>query len=279
MLAIDLDGTLFDSGGRVPALNREAVWRARDAGVLVVLCTGRGLTESRYAIEELDHRGPVVLSGGALVSDPTTRKTLHRAIIEPHLAGELIDFLDPTQHAVVVLLDPGPQEDDYLVVNPQKLTGNTRWWFEMIGAKLRCVDKPSERDLHHVLRVGIVAPSHVMPPVTRAIQGRFGPRVVVQHFTAVKKDDDDVQVLEIFAQGVSKWAGLTWLASEHDIPLDRIAAIGDEVNDLSMIEQAACGVAMGNAVEAVRRVARYSTATNEECGVAAAIDRMMSGAW
>lgn len=279
MLAIDLDGTLLDSHSRVPPANLEAVRRAQDAGVLVVLCTGRGLVESRPAMQALDHHGPIILAGGALVSDPITRKTLHRAIIEPNLAGELIDHLDPAAHAIVVLLDPEPQEHDYLVVNPEKLTRNTRWWFEMIEAKVRCVDKPSVEDLHHVLRVGIVGPERVMPPVRRSIEGRFGPRVVVQHFTALRQPDEDVEVLEVFGAGVSKWSGMKWLAAEHGIGLDEVAAIGDQINDVSMIEHAACGVAMGNAVPAVLRVARQKTGSNDNAGVATAIDHMLAGRW
>lgn len=279
LLAIDLDGTLFDSAGRIPQANIDAVHRARDAGVLVALCTGRGLTESRYAIDTLDHHGPIILAGGALVSDPSTRKTLHRAVIEPHLAAELIDFLDPSSHAVVALLDPDAQRHDYLVVNPEKLTANTRWWFDTIGASIRCVDRPTPRDLHHILRTGIVAPPQVMPTVRRALEQRFGPRIVVQHFTAVRQDNEDIEVLEVFASGVSKWSALQWLAAENRIPLDSTAAIGDQINDLSMIQNAACGIAMANAVPQVLAVARHTTTTNDQAGVAAAIEHLLTGRW
>lgn len=282
MLAIDLDGTLLDSGGRLPQENRRAVHRARDAGVLVVLCTGRGLTESRMAIEALDHRGPIVLAGGAHVSDPTTGRTLYRAIVEPTLARELIEHLDPLRYAVVALLDPEPWGQDYLVVGAQNLTGNTRWWFETIGARIRAVDEPTWQDLHHVLRVGIVGPSRTMPPVARSVEERFGCRVVVQHFMAVSDTttaDESVDVLEVFAAGVSKWAGLVWLAREHGVPDDQVAAIGDQINDVSMIAGAACGIAMGNAVPAVLECADRVTAKNDECGVARAIEHLLAGRW
>jgi 5-amino-6-(5-phospho-D-ribitylamino)uracil phosphatase len=279
LLAIDLDGTLLDSSGRISDANRAAVRRARDAGVLVALCTGRGLTESRGVISALEHPGPIVLAGGAHVADPATGRTLHRAIVEPKLAGELIEHLAARSHAVVALLDPEPWNHDYLVVGAERLTANTRWWFETIGARIRAVDRPTEQDLHHILRVGIVGPSAVMPSVQRSVEERFATRVMVQYFTAVRQSDEDVQVLEIFAGGVNKWAGLVWLAAEHGIALNQTAAIGDQINDISMIAEAACGVAMGNAIPAVVEAADYVTTSNDQDGVARAIDHLLAGRW
>lgn len=279
MLAIDLDGTLLDSMGLVSAENKAAVRRAQEAGMMVVLCTGRGLTESKPAMAALDHHGPIVLACGAVVSDPTTGKTLHRAVIEPGLAHEIIRHLDPSVHNVIALLDPAEEGCDYLVVNEARMNGNTRWWFDMIGARLKCVDEPPEQDLHHVLRVGIVAPPHVMAPVQAGLEQRFGSRIVVQHFMAVRMDENEVEVLEVFAQGVNKWAGLQWLADEHGIPYEKIAAIGDQINDISMIRHAACGIAMGNAVPAVLDVANQVTRSHDESGVAHAIEHLLDGRW
>lgn len=279
MLAIDLDGTMLDSMGMVSAENKAAVRRAHEAGVLVVLCTGRGLTESRPAINALDHHGPIVLACGAVVADPTTGKTLHRAVIEPQLAHQIIQALDPQTHNVIALLDPEVEGCDYLVVNEGRMNGNTRWWFDMIGARLKCVETPSVQDLHHVLRVGIVAPPAVMAPVQAMLEERFGSRIVVQHFMAVRMDENEVEVLEVFAQGVNKWAGLQWLADEHGVPHDQIAAIGDQINDISMVRHAACGIAMGNAVPALLDVADRVTASNDESGVAQAIEHILDGRW
>lgn len=279
LLAIDLDGTLFDSNGEVSMENRLAVRRARQAGMLVALCTGRGLCESRSAIEALEHRGPVILAGGALVSDPTTGKTLHRAAIEPALALQLVAYLRRLDQAALVLLDPDPQNYDYLVVGGEHLNENTRGWFQGIGADVRFVERAETIDLHHALRVGIVAPRRLMPPIQAELTARFADRVMIQHFLAVKRQDEDVHVLEIFAQGVNKWSGLTWLAEEHGIDPAHTAALGDHVNDVQLIARAGCGIAMGNAIDPVKKVARRITLTNDQHGVAAAIDRLLDGSW
>ncbi len=280
MLALDLDGTVLDTMGMVPDENIQAIRRAQDAGMLVVLATGRGLAESRPAIEALQHEGPVILAGGALVSDPTTGRTLHSALIEANLAAQLVHQLQRERHAVLVLLDPDPYQADYLVINGELLTPNTRWWFDMIGADIRYADRAEARDLHQALRVGIVGPEHVMPPIVQTLQAKFGERIFMQHFNAVKADNgEDVHVLEVFAQGVTKWSAIKWVAEQHDIPLHAVAAIGDHINDVSMVSCAGCGIAMGNAVDIVRQSARFVTTTNEEAGVAQAIERLLSGEW
>ncbi|MEX2673433.1 MAG: Cof-type HAD-IIB family hydrolase [Phycisphaeraceae bacterium] len=280
LLALDLDGTLLGSDGKIPEANLRAVERARDAGMLVVLCTGRGLVETRTVIDALSHEGPVVLAGGSLVTDPLTGHTLHRALIEPRLAMQVTEHLARLDHAVLILLDPDPSDHDYAIVNAHQLNDNTRWWFSHINASLRYMEKAREVDLHHALRVGVVASPKVMPSLQTSLLATFSERIFVQHFMAVRNPEgEEVHVLEVFAEGVNKWSGLTWLAGEHDIDLGAIAAIGDHINDVSMVEAAACGIAMGNAVHAVKHVADHITETNDEAGVANAIDRMLSGEW
>jgi hypothetical protein len=280
LLAIDLDGTLFDSQGLIPKANREAIIRAREAALLIALCTGRGLCEVRYATQELGHEGPVILAGGALVTDPTTGKTLHRAGIEPQLALQLTHDLHRHKQAVLVLLDPEPQQHDYLVVGREFMNDNTAWWFDMIGADVKYADHPLAEDMHHALRVGIVAPMSLMPAIQQELVARYGQRIVVHHFLAVRRpNDEDIHVLEVFAEGVNKWTGLSWLADEHRIPHSQVAAIGDHINDVAMIRHAACGIAMGNAIDTIKQLARHTTKSNDECGVAFAIDQILSGKW
>lgn len=282
LLGIDLDGTLFDSAGRLPRENVAAIRRAERAGMVVALCTGRGWKESRSAVEALDHRGPLVLANGALISEAETGRTLHRAVIEPHLSRSVVDHLAAMNEAVLILLDPAECEHDYLVVQPEKLTANTRWWFDYVGATWREVGRATEEDLHHALRVGIVGPESRMPAVRGSVARVFGERVFVQHFMAVAggpADGEAVHVLEVFAPGVNKWAALRMVAEGHGIEASAVAAVGDHINDVAMIRGAGCGIAMANAVEQVMAVADRRTASNDEAGVAAAIDRLLGGAW
>jgi len=282
LLGIDLDGTLFDSTGRPPRANLEAVRRAESAGMIVALCTGRGWKESQIAVEALGHRGPLVLANGALISEPATGRTLHRAVIEPHLSGPVVDHLAAMGEAVLILLDPAECDHDYLVVQPDKLTDNTRWWFDYVGATWRETDRASEEDLHHAVRVGIVGPSSRMPAAQSSLGRRFAEQVFVQHFMAVAEsaaNGEAIHVLEVFAPGVNKWEALRMVADDHGIAAREVAAVGDHINDVDMIRGAGCGIAMANAVDAVLAVANQRTSSNDEAGVALAIDRLLRGEW
>lgn len=280
LLALDLDGTLLDSSGRPHPENLEAIARAREAGCMVVLCTGRGLTESSRVIEAIGHTGPLVLASGAMVYDTSSHETLHRGVIEPHLGIEIVNFLRNDRDAILMLPDPAAVPFDYYVVDGDLLTSNTRWWFDWVGARVQHFSEITPDDLHHVLRVGLVGPPPDLESTTARIIEQFGEHVYCHHFAALQEPDGStVNILEIFAKGVNKWTGLQWLAARHDIDESAIACIGDQINDLAMIEHAACGVAMGNAVESVKALANHVTHDNDTAGVAHAIRQMLSGHW
>lgn len=280
LLAIDLDGTLFDSSGRVSAGNIEAVRRAEEAGLIVALCTGRGFVESRAAVIALEHRSPMVLATGAHIADPVSGQTLHRQSIEAELAMDAVRHLNNDRDAVLILVDPHETGYDYLVVGERRLTPNTRWWFDVMNARVRYIDEPTHHDLSHALRVGVVGPVSHMPPILDGLSRHFAGRLHAHHFMAVRQvGGEDVHVMEIFADGVNKWTGLQWLARQHGIEPGQVAAIGDEVNDVAMIRSAGCGIAMANAVPALRDIARHVTLSNDQDGVAIAIDRLLCGDW
>ncbi|MBI1372253.1 MAG: Cof-type HAD-IIB family hydrolase [Phycisphaera sp.] len=279
MLAIDIDGTLLDTSGQVSLENIEAIDQAREQGMLVVLCTGRGLSESRMVIETLRHDGPVVLACGACVADPKTGKTLQKFPIDAQLAHDLIHVFDHDEHAVLILPDPEQTGHDYLVVAGHNMTANTKWWFGKWDARVRHLEDFAAEDLAHALRIGIVGPPEVMPAIKAELDRQYGQRIVSHHFSAVKEKEEELHILEVFAAGVNKWRGLVWLAEQHGVDPTQIAAIGDHINDIDMIKHAACGIAMGNAVDSVKAVADRVTETNDNHGVAFAIDRLLSGEW
>ena len=279
MIALDIDGTLLDGSGRLPQQNRKAINRAAEAGVQIVLCTGRGLAETRHVIDDLEHHEPVVLACGAHVACGATGKTLHRRPIDPALAHELVHHFDHDRYAVLISPDPEAVDHDYMVVAGHNMTDNTRWWFDNINARVRHVETPSQEDLDHALRIAIVGPPDPMPAIQDSILKRFPQRVEVQHFAAIQQHNEVLHLLEVFAEGVNKWTALQWMAAARGIDDREIAAIGDQINDLQMIREAGCGVAMSNAADVVRAAADRTTDSNDAAGVARAIDRLLEGRW
>jgi hydroxymethylpyrimidine pyrophosphatase-like HAD family hydrolase len=279
----------------VSAASARAVRAARDAGMAVTICTGRGLAECLFACEAIEQRQPVIVAGGSMISDPVSRRTLHRFPIHVDLVRDAVDFIHRHGHAALVLKDPLEAGYDYLVVRGRERDHGrfevdpvTRWWFQTMSIRVREVDHMDD-DEHpeHTVRVGVCGFSDLMAPIKRDLETTFADRALVHHFPAVIGPQHTglvtaartVDILELFDRDASKWRGVRKLAQMLGVDVSRVVAIGDHINDLDMLQNAALGVAMGNAVPEAKAVAKRQTASNAEDGVAEAISRMLSGEW
>ena len=280
LVGVDLDGTLIH-GGRISVRNQQAIRAAQAAGSMVVPCTGRGWREAQGVLRDYPEPGLGVFVSGAMVMDVAAGDALNLAILEPAMAVRIVEHFFDEPEAVLIYRDRAQVGHDYLVTGRGSLSANTQWWFERTGVDVHFQEKVSEDDVRHTVRVGVVATEPRMAPLTAAVREAFGEQVIVQAFAAVPSPDPEqsVHVLEVFPAGVDKWRGMAWLAEANDIGMDEVAVIGDEINDVSMVASAGCGIAMGNAIDEVKQVARHVTEPCEEDGVAAAIDALLEGRW
>ena len=291
MLALDLDGTVLDQQSRVRPEVAEAIGRARDAGMLVVVCTGRGLAESREALEAIGQTDPVIVAGGSIIAEPASGRTLHRFPMHPTLTARLTDALLSKGLPVLVLKDPDAAGYDYLIVTGRRrlsLDPVTQWWFEEMAVSIRLATSvDSDPHPEHTVRVGVCAHAEELAELEAVVRRDFDETVTLHNFPAVVAPDDAshwakgevAHILECFDARADKWNAVRHLADSRGIDHARIAAVGDQVNDVTMIEGAGCGIAMGNAIEAVRRVAEHVTDSNADGGVARAIDMILGGEW
>jgi len=285
-IAIDLDGTLLSPEGRVAERDRAAVLRARDAGVAILVCTGRGLAESRFAMEAIEQREPVVVAGGSIVADPVSGETLKRAEMDDAIVRRAVDLFHNHQSPALVCKDPHGLDYDYLVLegaDRHPLDPTSAWWFGEHKLRVR-TGEHVHHDEHpeHTVRVGMCAVSERSGKAADIVRRDFGDAVVMHDFGAVHPLDHDaepVHILELFSPDATKWGGIAWVCAQRGLDPARTAAIGDEVNDLTMIEAAGVSIAMGNAKTVIKQAADHHTASNTEGGVAHAIERLLSGVW
>jgi len=281
LLAIDLDGTLLCPEGKVSPENLHAIAKAKVAGLTVVPCTGRGWREAHYVLEQVPDLGLGIFVTGAAITDVSTGTTKHHTAIDPQTVFDLVDFLKNEPQAVLAYREPNRAGHDYLVTGHGELTPNSQWWFDFTGAVVKENRTPAVDDLQHTLRVGMVAPGSQVPGVLERVNEQFADRVEAHAFAAVQSPDPEeaVYILEVFAPGVDKWHGLSWVADQMDIGPEQVAVIGDEINDLAMLQAAGCAIAMDNAVDAAKQHAAYITKRNDDHGVAHAIDQILHGHW
>lgn len=247
---------------------------------MVVPCTGRCWAESRRYLPQLTGLEIGVFVTGAVINLLPSGESRQVSTLGAATARQLVEHLAHWPEAVLVFCDRTRAGVDYLVCGSGDLTGNTQFWFDMNGLETRTVREPTEADLEHALRVGMVAPHSRMEEAVSGIRPELAEGLLIHHFDAVQMPDaEPMSVLEVFDRGVDKWQGLLKVAVEHDIEPEAIAVIGDQINDLAMLRQAGCGIAMANAPDSVKQVARHVTRGNHEQGVAHAIERLMGGEW
>lgn len=291
LLAIDLDGTLLAKGGSVSARNKAAITAAREAGMRVVVCTGRGLKESKEALDAIGRVDPVVTAGGSIIADPHTGETIHRFAIDSGIVHDTIDLLHEFKYPALVLKDPVATGYDYFVAHGAEqhpLDPVTKWWFDKMNVQVR-TGEHSHHDEHpeHTVRVGACGLASHLDEVMESLTQSVGDRAVMHHFPAVVAPEhasrlpsgDKLHILEMFHVDANKWSAISLLSNRWGVQPSEIVAIGDEINDLSMISGAGLGIAMGNAIEAIKSAAKRTTLANHEDGVAHALDRVIGGEW
>lgn len=276
LLALDVDGTLLTSANELPEANRLALHRAHQAGLVVCLCTGRSYRETHPVIEQIGlELDAVVCVFGAVISEARTGRTLRRWSMPRQTAVRLIGFLRSRGHPVLVLQDPTEAGTDYYYIPGQRNRPAYERWLQLTPTTIRQVETwPA--DAPEPLRIGIVEEPDRIEALRAELRVEFRSEELKHN--AIFAPNYGLYVLECFAPQVSKWHALRQLAQDRGIRPEQIVAIGDDINDLEMIREAGLGVAMGNAVPAIRQVARAHTGTNDQAGVCAFIERLLQGA-
>ena len=272
LIAIDVDGTLLNDEHAVTAENRAALHRAHEAGLQVVLCTGRAYPEIERVIDDigLDLDAAVTVFG-AVVTDVPTKETLFSQPLEPETAVALTDFFKARGYTVMYLVG-GEQagstgfivrgETHHFAVDAYLIKTTVR--FEQVAA---LPENPPP-----ALRVSIIDDPGTLDDLSADLTRVFGDRVV---HNVLHAPEWAFTVIEGFAPSVNKWSGIAKLCELRGLNPERVVALGDDVNDIDMLRQATLGVAMGNARDSVKAAADRVTATNNEHGVAKLIDEIL----
>lgn len=269
LIAIDLDGTLLDSRWQVAEPNRRAISKAIEAGVHVVVVTGRRFEFTRSILEQLPSALALIVNNGALIKAPSG-ETLQRRLLPRDVAQKVLEATREFRRNTAVVFDrPGAGQ----VV------------FEHIAWDDPLRQGYFERNRPFLAEISPLEKSLTEDPLQVMYTGGVGPmRAVVEHLrrlefarefslTVAEYEDRDFTIVDVIERGCSKGNALSQWATRLGVRRQEILALGDNLNDREMLEFAGLAVVMGNAVPELKSMGWPVTLSNDDGGVAVAIER------
>ena len=263
-IATDLDGTLLRTDRSVSDRTRAAVHAAEDAGILVVIATGRPPRWIAPVIDQLGDRGLVVCANGAIVYDPSRHEMVTRIEIDFEVARGLVDDLQAAFPMGLIGVEQGFEPfaiDEAIVAQDPALFEQWKRDELRTGPIRSFLDQP-------VTKMILRLPDAPEGTAARA-QQIVGARALVTHATSEA-------FLELSHPSVHKAAAVEGLLGGSGIEPSEVVAFGDMPNDVELIRWAGLGVAVANADPAVKQAADEVTASNDDDGVAIVIERLLA---
>ncbi len=259
LIAVDLDDTLLNDELNISPRNRYALQKAAELGALITIATGRMYRSAVPFARELGIEVPIVTYQGALVKNALSGDVLVERPVPLELARVVLAEGYKNKVHMNVYFDDTLYVDN---ISPEGAGYAQRAGVEMVpmGNLLEFVRRDPTKILY-------IASPDVLDKLLTEMHEAMGDRLYI---TKSKPN-----YLEFMHPHATKGHALKALTGKFNISRDQVMAFGDSYNDLDMIRFAGMGIAMGNAPEEIKRQADYITGTNNNDGVAEAIEKFL----
>jgi hypothetical protein len=262
LIAIDLDGTLFNSQQEISTKSKNAVVRVIDSGIQIAIVTGRGKSGVEMAIEMLGLDMPYICSAGSLVCSGRKGYVISARTFLIH--DELIKIIEFAQKNDAGLI--ADSLDESMWFGPDTLSDNLDPMTAAYTWKSRRTQHP-EVDFHQpLLKITLVAD----PKILNLAENHLCSKCPSLHHIYA-----GMRYMDLTSKDVNKGTALEILAKHLDIRPDEIAAIGDQPIDLPMLTFVGLPVAMENSPDMVKNSAKWIAPSNDEDGVAWALENIL----
>ena len=263
LLAFDVDGTLLNSQGQLTERTVTAISSARDKGATVILATGQSWSELQYVIDAIPDIEYAICTNG-LEAYNRLGEVLYTEQIQPDLARELVTIIRSSIHGVAIGAGIGSE----LFAEPKVIEGLVPG-IEITSDRL--VDDIAQvltSDVRHLL---IYHPSYVykLDDLSTKVKD-----VIVDDRIDIAYSG--LPMIEIVPAGSGKGTCLAWLAQQLELKQENVFAFGDGMNDLSMLQWAGTGIAMGQSHQRVKASADLIIGEVDEEGIAEWIESNLS---
>jgi hypothetical protein len=263
LIAMDLDGTLNNDRKEITPRTREALMRAQREGLRLALASARplpGLYKERDALDLQDYGGLLMAYNGGRIVDAATGAVLYETAMPLDQAKQVLRMLEALP--CTPILDDGRQ---FYVTDRNGFKVD----YEARNNRMQVDEVGNLADFIHFAPVKILM--SVDPPILKDVQARIAA-LLPGELTVVQTADF---YLEVLPGSIHKGQGLRDVCRLAGVPLAEAIAFGDAENDIAMIEAAGVGVAMGNADPRVKAAADRVTLSNNEDGIAAALEALL----
>lgn len=269
IISIDMDGTCLTSDLKVTNETIESLAKAAKQGYLIVPNTGRALSTIPKEILNIPGLRFCITCNGSIIYDKEENKEYYLNEISKQDLIDLMElfrdypvYLEYFVNNKIFILDEFLEHlDDYIITE----------FFELFQNSMNHIKK---EELDDLLKEGKVTKLNFRLPYSN----RKDPELIekLSKFKSIRINNQADGTGEITSRKASKGNGLKFLADKLDIPKDNIMAIGDDSNDKDMLEEAGTAIVMDQANAEIKELADYITDTNNNNGVAQAIDYILN---
>lgn len=274
LIALDLDGTLLDSNGVISNKTCDAIKKAIKRGIEIVPATGRNIGLICEEIKAIDGIRYAITSNGAAVIDIREERVIFSNFINLDILKRIIDLIKNYPIVIELYADGHAYVDRDVFDNPEKYNLNENQIHLMsynhilIDNFFNLIDE--SKDTNWIKCVEKINIPFLNEDIKKKVLKNLSDEVNEIKITSSGKDN-----LEINISSANKGNGLEKLVNILGIRLEEVAAIGDNNNDIEMIEKSGFGIAMGNAIDEMKNKAGYVTVDNDKDGAAEAIIKIL----
>jgi len=286
LAVIDLDGTMLNQYGIITTKTKETIRKAQQCGIEVIIASGRPTDSIKTIAKEIKSEKYFISGNGAIIYDMAKNEIIYENTLKKQKVLDIIKICEENSIYYNIYTEKEivakslqcnvlyyhkenankAEEDkthiniveniyDYILNREEKIVkiticDNCQAVFNSIMRKLKEIDEIEVLEVSHMSRKMIKQGTEEIP---------------IEYFYT-----------EISAKNVDKWNSIEFLKEKMNIDTQHIIAIGDNINDKSMIQNAGMGIAMGQSHPAVKEVANHITASNTEDGVAQALEMIIA---
>ena len=272
LVALDIDGTLLDSHGNLPAENGRAIEESVQRGVKVILVSGRRWSMARQVSAALGLTFPVVAHNGALIRSPIDSRRLASCFLNPGLAAEILAYSQ--DHFSYLVLHRDQDLNGQTVIHPacrqNLLMQGYLGQFPEAVMETESLLPWADTDLIQIMFGGEL-------PAILEIEEMLQTNALVERVKLTKTyyPHKNLGIIDLLDKDCSKRTALEFLAGYYGVSRDETLAIGDNHNDLEMLTYAGIGVVVSNCVAELKGREFEETASNDAWGVAQALRRFI----